>query len=200
MQSSLYRLFLISFLLFQAELPIFSQETTVPRQDKNFRVEMEPASVFLKGFAASVTYNVTKYKDFNVGIYGASLNLPKFMQSNTFAGIGDSTDVRLGMEFATMARFKLNVFKKRESNPYVGAIIGWEYFDISQPNMEKLRVKTGIFTPYFGYEIYVYKKMVYLNPQLRGVYYFGTQTQDVSRPEILVDCYILPQVAIGIRL
>jgi hypothetical protein len=177
-----------------------SQENPIPRQDKNFRLELEPASVFLQGFAASVTYNVTKYKDFNVGIYGASLNLPKWVQADMFSSVGDTTDIRLGMELAVMARFKLNVFKERESNPYVGTILGWEYFDISQPNQEKLRIKTGIFTPYVGYEIYLYKQMVYLNPQIRGVYYFSTQTEDASRSEILVDCYLLPQLAIGLRL
>jgi len=177
-----------------------AQEMTVPRTDKNFRVEIEPASLFLQGFAASVTYNVTKYDDFNVGIYGASLNLPKWVQTDMFSNVGDTTDIRLGMEIAIMSRFKLNVFKNSESNPYVGSILGWEYFDITQRNSEKLRIKTGIFTPYIGYELYVYKQMVYINPQIRGVYYFQTQTADVNRPEKLAHCYFLPQVAIGMRL
>lgn len=178
----------------------FSQENKLPREDKNFRLEMEPASVVLRGLAASLTYNVTQYDDFNVGIYGASLDIPKWVQRNMFDNVGDTTNIRLGMEAAIMVRYKLNLLKHRESNPYVGMIAGWEYFDIKQPGMEKLRISTGIATPYIGFEFYVYKQMLYLNPQIRGVYYFGTKNSDETRAEQLHDCYLLPQVSIGIRL
>lgn len=196
----LKKLMLTLCILFSFMSFVSAQETTIPREDKDFRVEVEPASIILKGLATSITYNVTKYNDFNVGIYGASLNIPKWVQKDMFSNIGDTTDIRLGIELAVMARYKLNVFKKRESNPYVGMILGWEFFDISQENKEKLRVKTGIMTPYVGYEIYVYKQMLYLNPQIRGVYYFGTSYSDPNRAEKITECYLLPQVAIGIRL
>lgn len=192
---------LVAIFLFGAfsSAPLHAQEQTIPREDKDFRVEFEPASILLKGFAGSCTYNVTRWNDFNVGLYGASLTLPTWIQRNMFNNIGDTTDIRLGVELAVMARYKLNVFKTRESNPYVGMILGWEYFDISQPNASTVRITTGIATPYIGFEFYVYKQMLYINPQLRGVYYFGTQTSDTSRPETLVDCYLLPQVSLGVR-
>ncbi len=177
-----------------------AQEQTIPRDDKDFRVELEPSSWFLKGFAASCTYNLTKWNDFNAGVYFASSEIPKWVQVDMFNNVGDTTNIRLGMEFALMARYKLNLFKKAESNPYVGIILGWEYFDIKQPNMEDLRITTGIATPYIGYEIYFYKQMLYLNPQLRGVYYFGSNSSDESRSEKIVGRYILPQLSLGIRL
>ena len=42
--------------------------------------------------------------------------------------------------------------------------------------------------------------MLYVNPQLRGVYYFGSKSSDESRPEKIVGRYVLPQVSIGVRL
>ena len=136
MISNLTRILPVLFFLFYVGSFSIAQEQTVPRDDKDFRVELEPSSLFLKGFAASCTYNLTKWNDFNAGIYFASSEIPKWVQVDMFNNVGDSTNIRLGMEFALMARYMLNLFKKRESNPYVGIILGWEYFDIKQPNME----------------------------------------------------------------
>lgn len=190
---------LFAITLFQSS-GFYAQEITKPREDKNFRLEIEPSSFALRGFAGSLTYNITKYDDINVGLYLATLDIPKLIQTRMFDNIGDTADVRLGFEAALMFRFKLNMFKKMESNPYVGMIVGWEYFDIKQPNMETLTIKTGIATPYVGYELYVYKQILYVNPQLRSVFYFNPDKSDITRSENLVDCYLLPQIALGIRL
>lgn len=176
----------------------FGQEAFTPRADKDFRIEYEPASAFLKGFALGASYNVTKHDDVNLGVYFATLEIPKWVQANAFIGTGDSTDTRLGFEAAVMIRHKLNMFKNWESNPYVGMHLGWEYFDVYQPNMDKLTIQTFIATPYIGFEWYVYK-MFYINPQARGVYYFGKKKSDPDRPETIRN-YVLPQVALGIRL
>ena len=196
---SLKHRFLLVFIGFLA-FSSFGQDQTVPRKDKDFRLELEPSSVLLRGFAASCTYNLTKWDDINAGVYFATSDIPGILKEDMFSDVDNTTDVRLGMEFALMTRFKLNMFKNKESNPYVGMILGWEYFDIKQPGQQKLRITTGIATPYIGYEIYFYKQMLYVNPQLRGVYYFGTKSDDSTRPETLVARYLLPQISLGIRL
>ncbi len=179
----------------------FSQDDEV--KDRNFRIEIEPASFIYKGFAGSVLYALTEDNNFSIGLFGASLDIPDFTRPNMFDNVGnsDTSKARLGFQAALMARYKIPVFKKFESNPYVGFIGGWEYFDIEQPSFaEKLRLTTFVITPYIGYEIYYFKQMLYVNPQLRTVFYAGKKTSDALRPEALKKFLLLPQVSLGIRL
>jgi len=179
----------------------FSQDDEV--KDRNFRIEIEPASFIYRGFAGSVMYALTEDNNFSIGLFGASLDIPDFTRPNMFDNVGnsDTSKARLGFQAALMARYKIPVFKKFESNPYVGFIGGWEYFDIEQPSFtEKLRLTTFVITPYIGYEIYYFKQMLYVNPQLRSVFYAGKKTSDASRPEALKKFLLLPQISLGIRL
>ncbi|MCH2233502.1 MAG: hypothetical protein MK078_04545 [Crocinitomicaceae bacterium] len=169
--------------------------------DKKFRLEIEPASFAFRGFSGSLLYALTPDNSFSLGLYAASVNVPVFTRRNMFDNVGeDTSSVRLGFQAALMARYNINIFKNMESNPYVGLIFGWEYFDIDQPyNPETLRITTFIATPYVGYEFYFYKQMLFLNPQLRGVFYFGDKSSDASRPEQLTGGYLLPQLSLGVR-
>jgi len=195
------KILILSFLLFQIINPFFCQENDFKLSDKKFRLEIEPASVFLRGAAASFSYTLDKKKNFNLGVYMLSLDVPNFSKEGIFENVQDETDVRIGFEFALMGRYKLNLFKNKESNPYIGFICGWEYFDIKQPSdTESFRISTWILTPYLSHEIYLYKQMIYINPQLRGVLYFGENHEAPNRDEQLSSFYLLPQVSLGLRL
>ena len=179
----------------------FSQKEG-PSKDKDWRIEVEPASFVLKGIAGSVSYNVSKDNKFSVGLFSASIDIPNRLRTGIFNNVGmDTSTVRLGFELAVMARYRIEVFKQMESNPYVGLILGWEYFDITQPSFpETVRLKTFLATPYVGYEFYFYRQMLYLNPQVRSVFYLGPTSSIPSRSESLKSVFILPQVSVGIRL
>lgn len=188
-----------SALLFSALISttIFAQIDT--EKDKDWKVEIEPLSIVYKGFGAQVLYNLTENNLLSIGLYGISIEVPDLLKPKMFDNVPKETSARLGFEIAAVLRYKIPLFEM-ESNPYVGAIIGWEYFDIQfDPAVEKLRISTMIATPYVGYEFYVYKKMFYINPQLRSVFYFNTSTSDDSRPEKLNDFFLLPTVSLGIR-
>ena len=195
----LYRAFLTVFFLLTNSFFGFSQETE--SKDRNWRVEVEPASFALRGAAGSVMYTITEDNRISVGLYGASVDVPVFTRANMFENVGgDTSSVRLGMQIAVMARYKIELFKQYESNPYIGFIGGWEYFDISQPTYpNSVRLSTFVITPYLGYEFYFFKKMLYINPQIRSVFYLGAKTNDSNRPERMGKMLFLPQVSVGIR-
>jgi hypothetical protein len=176
-----------------------AQEDVV--KDRNFKFELEPASFALRGFAGSVLYNITKDNKLALGIYGATLDVPVWSRPSIFENVGeDTSSVRLGMQIALMARYKLQLFDQWESNPYVGFIFGYEYFDVTQPsNPETVRLSTLVATPYVGYEFYFFKQMLFINPQLRAVFYAGQKTSDASRPEKIGSFFMLPQISLGVR-
>ena len=195
------KILIISFLSICFSASFFCQESGFELSDKKFRLEIEPATFFLNGAAASLSYAVDEKKNFNLGVYLLSCDVPNFSKEGVFVNVQDDTEVRIGFEFAVTGKYKLNLFKNKESNPFVGFILGWEYFDIKQPyDSESFRISTWIFTPYLGHEIYLYKQMVYLHPQLRGVLYFGSKHEFPSRPEQLSSSYLLPQIGLGVRL
>ena len=173
-----------------------------PSKDKDWRIEIEPASLFLNGISGSVMYTISQNNAFSLGIFGATLNIPDQLKPNMFNHVGpDTSQVRLGFELAVNARYKLNIFKKLESNPYVGLIVGWEYFDIQQPSFsENIRLSTYLLTPYVGYEFYVYRQMLYLNPQIRSVFYLSPVSNFPFRNESLQSTFVLPQISVGVRL
>lgn len=166
---------------------------------RRWRIEIEPISVLYKGFGGQVMYRVAKQHDFSVGLYAIALDVPKSLRKNMFENLDANTSARLGFEMAAVARYKVPLFDM-ESNPVVGAILGWEYFDFRDATKQDLRITTLIATPYLGYEFYLFKQMVYVNPQIRAVFYLGTETSDATRPEGLSSFFLLPTASIGVRL
>lgn len=201
-----FKILLITVFTFNFFNPFLTQEKEFKLSDKKFRLELEPASFFLNGAAASLYYVLDEKKNLNLGIYLLSCDVPDFSKQGVFDNVPEEADVRIGFEFAVTGKYKLNLFKNLESNPYVGFIFGWEYFDIKQPSdTESFRLSTWIFTPYLSHEIYLYKQMLYLNPQLRGVLYFGQSDpmvngNPVMRDEKITNSYLLPQIGLGLRL
>lgn len=188
-------------------LSVFAQDTEdTSGKDRDLKIEIEPASFFLRGAAGSVAYNVTKDNAFSLGLYSASLDVPGWAKPYIFENVyddisfEDTSDVRLGFELALMARYKFDLFKDWESDPYVGLILGWEYFDVTPKGGTSVRLSTIVATPYIGFEFYILKQMLYVNPQLRGVFYFGQQTSDSARPEAISSFFMLPQISLGIRI
>lgn len=196
--SKIVWLFILSILIIN---PFYSQDDEFQLSDKKFRLELEPATIFLGGAGVSLTYVLDEKKNMNLGVYFLSCDVPNFSKKGVFENVEDETDVRIGFEFAVTGRHKINLFKKKESNPYIGFICGWEYFDLQQPaDAESFRISTWIFTPYLSHEIYIYKQMLYIHPQLRSVLYFGTKHEMPDRPEQLSNSFLLPQIGLGIRL
>jgi hypothetical protein len=190
----------LTFLLLTICSNALAQEES-EEKDRDLRIELEPSSFFLRGIAGSVSYNLTKDNNLNMGLYAVTSDVPSFLKTSMFNNVYDTTDVRLGFQLALVTRYRLKLFKEWESNPYVGLIAGWEYFDIQQPSdPNPVRITTFIATPYAGYEFYFFKKMLYVNPQVRGVIYLGTESDAPTRPESLKAAWILPQISLGVRL
>lgn len=162
---------------------------------KRWRGEVEPGYFFLRGYSAMVGYNLDP--NFMIGLYSAASDVPEFAKAG-FNFLGDSAEIRLPFQIALNFRYKIPAIKKWETNPVVGLVAGWEKFNIVNPGQDDLEISTFVFTSYLGMEIYLYKKMVYLLPQMRTVVYYGSKKSDESRAEEL-DSYILPQVSLGVR-
>ncbi len=191
----------LGFLIFFQDLSAFGQDADSTK-DRNLRIELEPATFVLRGVAGDVMYNITKNNLFMGGLYFATMDIPNWAKRDVFVGgVTDSTDVRLGFEAAIMLRHKFKLFKQWESNPYLGLITGWEFFNVKQPwDSSAFRLSTFLFTPILGYEIFLLKKMLYINPQIRGAMYFGGKSSDPTRTEKVDQFLLLPQISLGIRL
>lgn len=170
-----------------------------PQKDKDWRIEVEPSAFALKGFGLHVTRNITKDNRLNIGLYSVALDVPDRAKEKMFNNVTKETDIRLGFQIAMVARYKFKI-EKKESNPYVGCIVGWEYFEISKPVLSDVRISTFIATPFIGYEIYFFKQMLYINPQLRGVFFLLPESNQPARPESLKPFFALPMLSLGIRL
>lgn len=192
-----YTLTFMSFFLLTSS---FAQESTETFKDRDFRIEIEPAPFLLKGYSIMLGYDITKDNSFSINLYSQAADVPEFAKAGFSGGVGDSTTVRMPFQLAINFRYKINAFKKWESNPVIGLITGWEYFNVSQPSdVEPLKISTIMATSYMGFEWYLYKRMLYLNPQMRMVVYYGTKKSDETRPERL-EAYILPQISLGVKL
>jgi hypothetical protein len=177
-----------------------AQESADVVKDRNWRIEAEPGSFVLRGFNLHVSRNVTRDNNLNIGFYFLSLDIPSRIQKGMFENIYTNADVRLGFEAAFVARYKFPLWKDHETNPYLGVIAGWEYFDIKHANLPDVRITTWVFTPFVGYEIYVFRKMVFINPQLRGVIYLSEHSEPMSGPGNMEPFFLLPAVSVGVRL
>lgn len=178
----------------------YAQESGEPK-DRNFKIELEPASFALRGFGLSGLYAITKDNKLNLGFHASMLDVPVWSRESMFTNVGgDTSSVRLGLHIGLMTRYKLEIFPDWESNPYIGLILAYEYFDINQPAYPStLRLSTFVATPYVGYEVYFFKQMLFVNPQLRSVLYFGSSSSDELRPETMGKFFLLPQISIGVR-
>ena len=189
--------FILLFLLISPLTNIYSQETTESNQ-KKWRIEVEPISFIYKGVGGQAMYKRTQKHDLSLGLYGLTLQVPNSLEKSLFEGTSDGTSIRLGFELAAVARYKIPLFKT-ESNPVVGVIAGWENFQLTSATTEDLRIETFLTSLYVGYELYVYKKMLYVNPQLRGVTYIKPWSSDNLRPEKLKSFALVPSLSIGVR-
>ncbi|MES2593097.1 MAG: hypothetical protein V4608_14535 [Bacteroidota bacterium] len=168
------------------------------KKDKDWGVEIEPSNFALRGYSVQINRNITKNNCLNIGLYTAALDVPLWAKKGMFLNLPDDADVRLGFQAALVVRYKFKIGQK-ESCPYVGLIGGWEYFDISHPSLPDMRITTIIATPYIGYEIYYFKQLLYINPQLRGVFYVDPQNNRPGRMETMKSAFLLPAVSLGIK-
>jgi len=198
MKSTIY-LFVIACAIF---LSTESKAQSDDTKDANFKIEIEPISFALRGFGLSGIYALTKDNNLSAGIHVSTLDVPTgWTRKNMFDNVSvDSGTVRLGFHGALMLRYKFNLFKQYESNPYVGLIAGYEYFDVISPAyVDKVRLSTFVLTPYLGFEFYIFKQIIFVNPQIRSVVYVGSKTSNSLRPESMGSFFFWPQVSIGAR-
>lgn len=168
--------------------------------DKRLRLEIEPGLFFNNGRSVNGLYTVTNDRNFAIGIYMMATDIPKEIAKNMFNNLADSTHLRVTKEFAFNFRYRIRLSKRFESNPYVGLILAWEDIKLTHTTQDDLGMSTFIVTPHVGYEFYLYKKMLYVNPQIRSAIYFGQTKTDDARPESLKSFLILPSISFGLRL
>lgn len=205
MKQLLFITFFCSLFLFN--MVTYAQEPVVEaKKDRDWSIEIEPSAFIFKGYGIQVTRNITKNNRLNIGLYSAALDIPNGAKERIFKNVTKETDIRLGFELALIARYKFKIGQK-ESTPYVGFYGGWEYFDISifQPNVNAhafnvKRISTIVAAPLIGYEIYFFKQMLYINPQLRGVFYLAPKSDKPDRTESIRPFFALPAVSLGIKL
>lgn len=168
-------------------------------QERNWQIEIEPSTFFLKGFGLQIGRYFTESKQLSVGLYTVATNVPEALKTNIFSNTVVEDNARVGLQVALNTRYKFNIFKERESNPYIGLITGWEYFNLTNPVKEDLRVDVILLTPYIGAEIYYFKNILYVNPQLRAVTYLNPKFSIANRAETLNSFLLLPQISLGVR-
>lgn len=175
----------------------FKAQTDI--ENNRLKLEVEPALYFYSGRSITGIYNVSKNNNFGIGFYIMSTEVPDYIASNMFKNFEASSSVaRITQQFSLNFRYRIKIGKKYESNPYIGLMVGAQNISIETNGKNKLNVGTGIITPLIGYEFYMYKKMVYLNPQLRFANYVASKKSDDTRPETLRSM-LLPSIVIGYR-
>lgn len=190
-------LFLFSSLLSFSNLGLSQDEPL----DKDLRLEFEPGLYFSGGRSLLGMYNITKKDNLALGFYLMTTNVPEQIGKHLLTNVNfDSTAVSITQEYALNLRYRIKFFKNYESNPFVGVILGWENIRLKKAGLPDLNINTFVCTPHLGFEFYVYKKMVYLNPQIRSVFYFGSKKSDLTRPENLNSFILLPSISVGLRL
>jgi hypothetical protein len=168
--------------------------------EKDLMLEFEPGLYFYGGRSLLGLYNVTGSNNFAVGAYLMTTEVPEFISKNLLNNVMDSSTIRITSEYALNFRYRFNIFKNYQSNPFVGLILGWENIRIQKPGMADLNIPTFLATPHVGFEFFIYKKMVFLNPQFRSVFYFGHNKSDETRPETINNFILLPSITLGLRL
>jgi hypothetical protein len=192
MRKLLFSLFVLSL-----GFNVVAQEEDIRR----FRIEIEPNSFFQRGVSGSVFYTIDKKGLWSVGAYSATLDIPKWTLDRIFTNVDkELSSVRLGFQASASLRYKIKLFCAYESNPYVGLMLGWQYFDVNQqPLPDPVRLSTFLITPNVGYEFYLYNRQLYINPQLRFVIYAGQESDTPQRPEAVGSFFLLPQAIVGFK-
>jgi len=190
---------LIKSILISNILLISSAFGQVNVDDNRLKIETEPFLIFNKGLSLNVMYNLTKNNNFGIGIYLFASDVPTILANNMINNFTDSSSMRVADEFSINLRYRIKLGKNIESNPYVGIILGWESLDLQRSGYSNMTISTFFATPHIGYEFYVYKKMFYLNPQLRMAFYLGDKSSDKTRPESLNTYLLLPSLSMGVR-
>ena len=190
---------LIKSILIINTLIISSAFGQVNVDDNRLKIETEPFLIFNKGLSLNVMYNLTKNNNFGIGIYLFASDVPNILANNMIKNFTDSSSMRVADEFSLNLRYRIKLGKNIESNPYVGIILGWESLNLQRTGYSDITLSTFFATPHIGYEFYVYKKMLYLNPQIRMAFYLGDKSTDETRPETLNTYLLLPSLSMGLR-
>ena len=190
---------LIKSILIINTLIISSAFGQVNVDDNRLKIETEPFLIFNKGLSLNVMYNLTKNNNFGIGIYLFASDVPNILANNMIKNFTDSSSMRVADEFSLNLRYRIKLGKNIESNPYVGIILGWESLNLQRTGYSDMTLSTFFATPHIGYEFYVYKKMLYLNPQIRMAFYLGDKSTDETRPETLNTYLLLPSLSMGLR-
>ena len=190
---------LIKSILIINTLLISSAFGQVNVDDNRLKIETEPFLIFNKGLSLNVMYNLTKNNNFGIGIYLFASDVPNILANNMIKNFTDSSSMRVADEFSLNLRYRIKLGKNIESNPYVGIILGWESLNLQRTGYSDITLSTFFATPHIGYEFYVYKKMLYLNPQIRMAFYLGDKSTDETRPETLKTYLLLPSLSMGLR-
>lgn len=193
-----FNLLIKSFLIINT-LFISSAYSQDDVEANRLKIESEPFLIFNNGQSLNLMYNVTKDNNFGVGIYLFTSDIPNAVGENMISNFTDSTSAQVSDEFAITLRYRIKLGENIESNPYVGLILGWESLSLQRTGVSDMTLSTFFVTPHIGYELYVYKKMLYLNPQIRTAFFLGGKSSDENRPESLNSYHILPSLSLGIR-
>ena len=196
----MYRITILIGLIFMGACGTVFSQGTGTKTDKPWQFEIEPSTFFLGGFSFHVGRILTQDNKLSMAFYTLATNVPDALQKQIFNNTDADDDVRVGLQLTLNTRYKIDLFKGRESNPYVGLVTGWEYFNVTNPTKDDLRVDVLLLTPYIGGEIYLYKDVFYINPQIRSVIYLNPEYSIANRTETIKKVFILPQVSIGLRL
>lgn len=184
-----------------------SDSPTSEKKDYPFRLEIEPTSYIAKGWSLLGSYAVDKERNLSFGLYTIASTLPSGLNRTMFWNAEEEDEIRLKFEAAATVRYKIPYFLNTQSNPYIGLFFGWEQFDYTQASTSNVTELSNFFlTPQIGYEIYVFKERLYLNPSVRIVYEFGRQSNfdnmgDITNSGPIIRSFVwLPSFSIGVRL
>jgi len=198
MKKAFYTSFILSLIL----SGMFSSNAIAQFEDieKNkIKLEIEPGLFFNNGRSLNAFYLVTKDNNLGLGIYLMATDIPSTIANSMFDNLVDKTSARLTQEYALNVRYRVRVSKNIQSNPYVGLLLGWENIRLNAPGFNEMDVSTYLITPHIGYELFFYKKMLYVNPQIRSAFYVGENKSQLGRAESLKSYLILPSISFGIR-
>ena len=191
------RLYILSTTLFLISSLLYAQNDN--GADKDWLIETEPSAFILNGFHLMVGKNITADNKLLLSAFVTATDVGETLRENIYSNTDDSYKLRLGLQTSLNLRYKIELFKEKASNPYVGLIAGWEYFTLKNPTKQDLRTDVFLFTPYVGHTVFVYKQMIYLNPQLRAVLYVNPTNDIENRTEKVNTSILLPQVSLGVR-
>lgn len=197
--TNMNRTFLLSMSIIFLSCGLMYSQSSTTEKERDWRFEIEPSSYIFNGFSLHIGRNLTKDNKLSTAFYALATDVPNALQQRIFENTGDDHDVRVGLQLTLNTRYILELLKDRESNPYLGLVTGWEYFTLNAPNQDELRVDVLLLTPYLGWEIYLYKDILYLNPQIRSVIYLNPTYSTENREESINPVFLLPQVSIGAR-